>query len=529
MSTPPQSADAAASVRWLVYLVLIAIAVGQMLGDIFAVNSTEFARLEDEKVKAAKAETEKKLRAQGIEGEELAAKLADREADVRSRLRLQRPFLSANDRSRWNTIRALVEQGTYAIDDIQAEPGWDTIDMVKHRDKSGEYHLYSSKPPLLATLYAGPYWLIHRTTGYTLADHPYEIGRGLLVLFNVIPLVVYYVLLARLVEQYGRTDWGRIFAMAVATFGTFLNTFAVVLNNHIPAAICAVITLYAALRIWYDGRREWRYFAVAGFFGAMCVVNELPAASFFAAVAVAMLICSLRQTILAFVPAVALVAAAYFGTNYIAHDSWRPPYMHRSQTDPDDDWYRYTYDRGARKNLVSYWTDPKGIDRGERSQEVYAFNVLVGQHGIFSLTPVWLLSFAGMAMWLIRRRYPNYKLVDTPLGQVVAEELVDRRALALLVGSVSLVCIAFYILRPLEDRNYGGMTSAFRWVFWLAPLWIVTLLPAADATARSRTWRILCAILLAASALSAAYPRNPWSHPWIRNFAMYMGWSELPP
>jgi hypothetical protein len=521
--------DSRANVRWMVYLVLIAVAVGQMTGHIFAVNSTEFVKLEDEKVKAAKAETERKLRAEGVSGDELAAKLAAREAELRVKLRLQRPFLSANDRSRWDTIRSLVEQGTYKIDAIQSEPGWDTIDMVKHKDRNGEWHLYSSKPPLLATLYAGPYWVIHRTTGYTLGEHPYEIGRGLLVLFNVLPLVVYFVLLARLVEKYGRTDWGRIFAMAAATLGTFLNTFAVVLNNHIPAAVCVVITFYAALRIWYDGRREWRYFAVAGFFGAMCVVNELPAASFFAAIGVAMLICSSRMTLLAFLPAVAIVAAAYFGTNYIAHDSWRPPYMHRSKTDPEDDWYRYTYDRGTRKNIPSYWNDPKGIDRGEPSQQVYAFNVLIGQHGIFSLTPVWLLSFVGMGIWAVRRNGPQLGVAATPDGHVMVEDRTDRRALALLIGSVSIVCIAFYIARPIEDRNYGGMTSAFRWVFFLAPLWIVSMLPAVDATARSRLGRIVCAMLLALSALSAAYPRNPWTLPWIRQFAMHMGWSELPP
>ena len=47
----------------------------------------------------------------------------------------QRPFLSANDRSRWATVRALVEHGTYAIDDIVSQPNWDTIDMVKHDDQ----------------------------------------------------------------------------------------------------------------------------------------------------------------------------------------------------------------------------------------------------------------------------------------------------------------------------------------------------------------------------------------------------------
>ena len=79
---------------------------------------------------------------------------------------------------------------------------------------------------------AGEYWLIYQLTGATLADHPYEIGRFMLVTFNVLPLVVYFFLLARLAERFGTTDWGRIFMMAAAAFGTFLTTFAVSINNH---------------------------------------------------------------------------------------------------------------------------------------------------------------------------------------------------------------------------------------------------------------------------------------------------------
>ena len=91
--------------------------------------------------------------------------------------RLLRPFLSGNDRSRWLTIRALVERGTFAIEDLVVEPGWDTIDAVVHPDPAGRLHLYSSKPPLLSVLCAGPYWLLHRVTGWTLGDHPFEVGR----------------------------------------------------------------------------------------------------------------------------------------------------------------------------------------------------------------------------------------------------------------------------------------------------------------------------------------------------------------
>jgi len=68
-------------------------------------------------------------------------------------------MLSANDRSRWCTIRSLVDHGTYEIDDvIKRKTDWYTIDMVRHKGTDGREHFYSSKPPLLATLLAGEYW-----------------------------------------------------------------------------------------------------------------------------------------------------------------------------------------------------------------------------------------------------------------------------------------------------------------------------------------------------------------------------------
>ena len=155
------------------------------------------------------------------------------------------------------TIRSLVEHGTYEIDAIVGQPTWDTIDMVQHRGRDGELHLYSSKPPLLATMLAGEYWVIHRLTGWTLGEQPYEVGRLMLFTVNILPLVLMYFLLARLVERFGTTDWGRVFVMAVATLGTLLTTFAVVLNNHIVAAVSAAIALYAFVRIYCDGERRW--------------------------------------------------------------------------------------------------------------------------------------------------------------------------------------------------------------------------------------------------------------------------------
>src|SRR3972149_12236964 len=99
---------------------------------------------------------------------------------------LPRPSPSPTARSRWRPVRALVEPdmrvagAPYAIDKVIQEPNWDTIDMVKH-----DGHLYSSKPPLLATMIAGIYWPVYHLTGMSLATHPFVVGRIMLVIINV--------------------------------------------------------------------------------------------------------------------------------------------------------------------------------------------------------------------------------------------------------------------------------------------------------------------------------------------------------
>jgi hypothetical protein len=146
----------------------------------------------------------------------------------------------------------------------------------------------------------------------------------------------------------------------------------------------------------------------------------------------------------------------------------------------------------------SYWQNRQGIDQGEPSRAQYALHALVGHHGIFSLTPIWCLSVLGAVIGL-RSEDPK------------------RRWLALGITGLTLVVLVFYIvLRPQVDRNYGGMTSGLRWLFWLSPLWLVAMLPAADWCARTRLRQGVAAVLLALSAFSASFPTwNPWTHPWL--------------
>ena len=92
----------------------------------------------------------------------------------------------------------------------------------------------------------------------------------------------------------------------------------------------------------------------------------------------------------------------------------------------------------------------------------------------------------------------------------------ENRAGGLAVGLLG-VCVLFYVgFRPLGDRNYGGVASGFRWLFWLTPIWLLAMAPATDWVAEKRWRRTIGLALLALAVLSVQLPAdNPWVHPWL--------------
>jgi hypothetical protein len=313
---------------------------------------------------------------------------------------------------------------------------------------------------------------------------------------------------------------------------------------------------------------------------ALTAANELPALSLLVLVAAGLAWRAPLQTTISFLPPVLVVTAAAFGTNYYAHGDWRTPYAHR-QDGPtigllDDrlavelnagqvpaqladllahgglklsgDWavavrrsgdrwelfdrksqHRFALQRtpeGAKSigievrqwdNWYDYpgthW-DPAtidGIDRGEPSPLVYALHCLVGHHGLFSLTPIWLFSLAGCYFWL------------RPATPITGQD--GCRAIAMATVLITFVVLAFYLSRPQLDRNYGGGTCCLRWLIWLTPLWLVTMLPTADRLGQSTWGRVLALAFLGLSVFSAWYAAdNPWSDPWIYDYWEQLGW-----
>jgi hypothetical protein len=417
------------------------------------------------------------------------------------------PFFGSNDRSRWATVRALVDDGTYIIGirekideppgykdgGIIFEDGWQSLDKVLHPDKQV---FLSSKPPLLSTLVAGLYWVLHALFGWTFQTHPFAIVRTILILINLLPFLAYLLVMDRWLERYTPHAWTRLIVLATAAFGTLVTPFLITFNNHTMGTFSVLFALDAVLSIWHaKDSPPWHAFVRAGFFAAFAAANELPALAFAVGVVSWLLIWRPLQTLFLAVPAALVIAAGFLATNYLAIGQFRPAY-----SEMNSPWYQYE---------GSYWKKaaegaPKvGIDwaRQHESRGEYALHVLVGHHGLFSLTPIWLLSIAGM-FFIKRSAIPWF----VPLG----------------TAFLTIVVIAFYLV--ISD-NYGGWSNGLRWLMWLTPLLLLTMLPVVDRLAATGLGRGLVYVLLAVSIFSAHYSLwNPWRHPWIFDLMQAFGW-----
>lgn len=447
------------------------------------------------------------------------------------------PMFGSNDRSRWATVRALVDEGTFVVGrrepghpastnefgdhGLVFEDGWTTVDKVLHPETQ---LFYSSKPPLLPTLAAGEYWLLKHLFGWSIDDHRFTVSRIILFTVNWLPLIVYLVLMSRLVDTFGRTDWGQVYVMSAACFGTLLTPFLIAFNNHSVATCTALFALYPALRIWTAGEGDAAtrrhgdtaigtgHFLLAGFFTGFTVTMELPAAALAAALFVLLLYKSPTQTLLFFVPAAIVPVAALLWTNYLAIGDFMPAY-----DKVDTPWYQYP---------GSHWYDPdktkRGVDFIKESKLTYSFHFLFGHHGLFSLAPIYLLSVAGIGYGLVNR----FMQPSAPLRAADNHEGDEPQSLPAIFYALTayllVVVIGFYLYKT---NNYGGGTSGPRWLMWLTPFLLLTMLPAVDWLGSRRWGRGVAYVCLGIAVLSASYPAlNPWRHPWIQVYMESLGW-----
>src|SRR5579883_199655 len=451
------------------------------------------------------------------------------------------PTFSSNDKSRWATVRALVHDGTYVIGKrkylepppeptapqgviadlrydkavankyvdvgIVADPAYKSLDIVMNPDTK---EFYSSKPPLMATLVACEYWVLHRVFDWDIVNDRWLVIPAIVLTWNVVPFAIYLVLLGRILDSLGKSDFGKLLSFATASLGTLLLTFSSTLNNHLPAAFCVFFASYPLLKSVIENRdmAPWEY-AICGFFAAFAATFELPATAFLVGVGVPLLVARTRTALLYFIPAALLPIIALFACNYVAMGKVLPAY-----SEFGGPWYNFEGSHWAKRGTPA----AKGIDFNDEPTAVYAFHLSFGHHGWFSLTPVWLVALLGLIMLGIRSAPSVRALYSKPKGTGWTLEMFAAMTLV-----ISLTVFAFYLTR-VQSYNYGGNTSGPRWLFWLIPLWVLAIPSAADHLTRSVGGRLFTAILFAASVFSVFYPAwNPWRNPWILQLMEFNG------
>jgi hypothetical protein len=424
---------------------------------------------------------------------------------------------SENDRSRWETVRALVEEGTYALGYraeveglvIDSERATALVADVVLDPRRGIY--LSSKPPLLATLAALPYAFAREVFGSTLEQSiPW-----ILLLFNALPFALYLLLLRRLFERIAVPAATPL--LAIAGFGTFVAPFASSLTNHVPAACFALFAL-AAFDELNRGSRHPAFYFGAGFAASTAAALELPAWSLVFALGVLLARSDPKRFLLYFLPGVVLPLSAFLLTTVLAFED--PWFFFRRDSEL---WFKFE---------GSYWRAPVGIDRGEDGIFVYVFHFLAGHHGVLSLTPIFILAFGKMsappravvrvlvfvtAVLLARAMYKSFEL-PLPLAMlpvVFCAVTAIRRQEALLDVAIfcTILTIGFYLTKT---SNYGGIAAGPRWLIWLTPLWLLAMRePLEHLLAHKYGRAVLAGLSIISIATAADAAAHPWRHPWL--------------
>jgi hypothetical protein len=407
-----------------------------------------------------------------------------------ARLVATSPLLSANDRSRWCTIRALVEKQTYQIDSVITNPQWDTIDKVRHED-----HFYSSKPPLYPTMIAGFVWCLTKVTGLQLSRDIWQIQTITLFWLNIVPFLMSLWSLEDILRRGKVSENARWVLIVLAAFGTSVTPFLMTLNNHTAAAICVTFALWSY--VYYTFSHKTWALGSAGFFAGFACCQELPAASFAVVLGILCARLSFPLTLKNYLPLSLLPIVAQVINNRIVTGGWKPFYAYYGTEK-----YNYEY-----WGIPSYWLEPGGLDRATDTTAQYLFHCLLGHHGIFSLTPMLILS---VIFWVTFPRYKNYRYWREAIWS----------------GVITVVVLGFYLSRP-QNYNYGGNTMSLRWTMWMIPLWLITLAPVLENWVKQDGKRGLLILMMGFSIFAAWFPMlNPWQHPWVFKVMTYYHWID---
>ena len=174
--------------------------------------------------------------------------------------------------SRLGTIESIVDRGTYRLDDSTFI---NTIDKV-FRDG----HFYSHQPPLLSTLEAPVYWLLHLSGARFHNRGKFVITYAFTLLTNGLALALTVLVFADILAM---ASVGPPFKYALAVLlplGTWLLPYGLVTNNHGISGLLMTALIWLLLKVEWQGATRSRAFAIGAVLGLVAGIEILPIVSF---------------------------------------------------------------------------------------------------------------------------------------------------------------------------------------------------------------------------------------------------------
>jgi hypothetical protein len=345
--------------------------------------------------------------------------------------------ISDNERSRLATIEAIVEKHTLAVDGPLYFQPRSSIST----DASGSQRHYSSQPPVMSALLAGPYWLMHKSglsfeSNAALATYLLTLVGATLPVAGAAGLVYR---MGRLFEL--RRPWRMTLAIA-AVFASGLVSYATVLNSHAPAAF---FVLAACGSFFHAGLtkqvvRSYAWLGLAGLCAALAATIDLAAVVYL--VLLIGIIPAMRWPLTSRLSGVIWYVAGAVGP--ILLHAWltvpitgdiRPGFLHpeldpsvgRVVVDPDDG-EGLTYAQTVVLHLV---------------------DGLLGPHGILSHFPIVLIGVGGVGA-VLHRHWP-----------------LPTKVLAMTSLAAAIIIIVAYVT---SGANWEQPMFSVRWFMVFMPL-----------------------------------------------------------
>src|ERR1051326_8341088 len=189
--------------------------------------------------------------------------------------------ISDDELDRLATIQSLADRHTLAIDRSNFLPVTGT---VKVGGKT-----YSSQPPMMAVLLAGPYWLMERG-GFSFSGSGSLVCYLLTLIGVTIPVAGAAGVIYRMARLFELARWKRAALAAMVVFASGLISYGVVLNSHAPAAALVLAAAGCLVHVAISKRPTvaWGWLAASGFCAALAATIE-PAAVLFLVLLVAVI------------------------------------------------------------------------------------------------------------------------------------------------------------------------------------------------------------------------------------------------